>query len=118
MRIAKKSQIVKIDSQKYALEFMIKLVDKYDFFFCIETYEKSLTILDYLFVLKSKYEKFVLFALNHAVLKVKCKKYFLDIWEFFLEHRYSFDPVSFSVFKHVAERDCELDCVHDIHFFC
>ena len=61
------------------LKKLFNWIPQQEFFYCIETYEKSLTILDYLFVLKSKYEKFVLCAFNYADLKVKCKKYFLNI---------------------------------------
>ena len=102
---------------------MLKLIDPYDYYYCIETYEKSLIMLDY--IRKQKYygtnniEFHVLFSFHSAVLKFKCKKYFFKIWDYYINSiipqskRKPFSVYEIFRFQHQSKRECLEKCSHD-----
>ena len=121
--LIKNVSLFKLDLQNIVLSFMLKLIDPYDYYYCIETYEKSLIMLDY--IRKQKYygtnniEFHVLFSFHSAVLKFKCKKYFFKIWDYYINSiipqskRKPFSVYEIFRFQHQSKRECLEKCSHD-----
>jgi hypothetical protein len=92
---------------------MIKLIDKYDFFYCEETYQKMHCIVDYLIKSYPKYDTIIMNNLHLCVFDLKCKKTFDKTWNNYLQNIYKLSNTSLFFFISEAKKDCIASCTHD-----